>query len=296
MKKIIARSVLAVCLNLFLFTFNLTAQTPNADSCVRFRLLRDYLIVVSVQTGDAGTFDFLLDTGTNSTIITPDLAARLKLRPSDSTEMITPTGSQITPRAWLSHVALGSKSASNVEVLVAELRELRQLDSRIQGILGQNFLAQFNFILDYRKRRIDFAGANDGQPGGVRLPVQRDEGRLLVVAQTASDKRKSPRLVLDSAASGLILFGSNQGLDLEPDAATWVRVSTNAGDGMTQTGVLRALRLGGESFQHLPVAFVQDPAATENRAENGLLPTCLFRSVYFNNQEGYVVLNSQPLK
>jgi len=41
----------------------------------------------------------------------------------------------------------------------------------------------------------------------------------------------------------------------------------------------------------VPVALVRDPAARAARVEDGLLPTTLFRAVYFNHAGGYVIFN-----
>ena len=46
------------------------------------------------------------------------------------------------------------------------------------------------------------------------------------------------------------------------------------------------MRIGGYEFKRVP--FVVSPHAD---IVGGLLPVRLFRAVYFNNKEGYVVLN-----
>ncbi len=66
-----------------------------------------------------------------------------------------------------------------------------------------------------------------------------------------------------------------------------MQVSTNAGKSSTQTGWLDRLRFGDKSLHRLPVALLGEV----ERAEDGLLPMRLFRSIHFNNQEGYVMLN-----
>ena len=66
-----------------------------------------------------------------------------------------------------------------------------------------------------------------------------------------------------------------------------MQVSTNAGKSITQTGWLDKLPVGKNNLRRLPVALLGEV----ERAEDGLLQMNLFRSVYFNNQEGYVLLN-----
>ncbi len=61
-----ACQILFVAINILFLTFNLSAQTLDAP--VKFRLVRDYLIIVPVQINDTETLEFLLDTGTNTSI------------------------------------------------------------------------------------------------------------------------------------------------------------------------------------------------------------------------------------
>jgi len=229
----------------------------------------------------------LLDTGTNTSIIVPKVAARLNLRPVDRIEIVTIAGSVIVPRSFLPRLTLGEKSAANTEVLWSDLPELRRLDNRNSGVLGQNFLARFNFTLDFRQRRINFADMDENQfEQTVRVPFEKDEGRILLNLKI---KQTNLTFVFDSGAAGLILFASGcQKLagQIEPSEQI-TQVSTNAGESLTQTGWLDKLQFGGKRIRRVPVALLNKVEPTED----GLLPMRLFRSVYFNNQEGYMILN-----
>ena len=286
MKKL-ACQILFVAISLLFLTFSSSAQPPNAP--VKFRLVEDFLIIVPVQINDSETLEFLLDTGTNTNIIIPEAAARLKLRAVDRIEMVTAAGSVTTPRSFAPRLALGGKSLANTEVLWSEITELRRLDSRISGILGQSFLAQFNFTLDLRQRRMTFADgdADENQfDKAVRMPFEIDEGRILLNLKI---KQTNLKFVLDSGASDLILFASGcRKLEkqIEPGEQL-MQISTNAGNSPTRTGWLDKLQFGEKSLRRLHVALL----TKVERTEDGLLPMRLFRSVYFNNKEGYVILN-----
>jgi hypothetical protein len=49
--------------------------------------------------------------------------------------------------------------------------------------------------------------------------------------------------------------------------------------------------VGGVDFYDLPVAVMESKTAGESRIEDGLLPTSLFQSVYFNHWKKFVTLN-----
>ncbi|MGH9942194.1 MAG: aspartyl protease family protein [Pyrinomonadaceae bacterium] len=271
-----------------------TDDLQKHGHAVRCRFVREVLVVVPVKVNGAGPFDFLLDTGTNSTVVAPDLAARLSLRPADRVVLITVGGSEVVPRARLGRLAVGEREVSDAEVLVADLGELRRLDGRISGVLGQNFLSRFNYLLDYRARRIVFDG--DGlmtQSRGARVSFQEEDGRMIVSARPAMKSESALRLVLDSAANGLVIFSATlagERLGVEP-LGGWGHANSFNGRVRVQMTRLKKLLIGDETFLDLPLALIGGDAGGEGHAGHGLLPTSIFRSIYFNNEERYILLN-----
>lgn len=274
---------------LFIFlTYSIGAQTN--DTSINFQTVHDYLIVVPVQINSGETLEFLVDTGTNTTIITPDAAARFHLQAVDRMIMTTSAGSIVTPRSFLPRLRLGPKTSENLEVLWSELPELRRLDRRIAGVLGQNFLEHYNYLVDYRRHRLEFVDSDKRQFSGRRLPIERDDGLLIVTAQYSAAKPGKLRLILDSAASDLVLFGNKSSLELFPSISFHSRLTTNAGEALAEMSVLRTLRLADLELSRVPVALLPAAARTEGSVVDGLLPMCLFRSIFFNQKEGYVIL------
>lgn len=267
----------------------------NARTQVRFKQVQK-LIVTSILLNGAGPFDFILDTGASSTLIDCELAKELSLNPIESASVLTIAGSKTVPRYRLDTLALGPKSAQNVTVLCTELHEVRAINSKIRGVLGQNFLAGHDYILNYRDQLIEFEenGEFANSLKGARLPVERDRGRVLVVTQPSSPQKEASKLVMDSGASSVVVFKSasrNSDLEIELDVNGGMSASTILGSQTISTGRLRRLQVGAEKFAGLPVRVIDNRAAAEGRPENGLLPTRLFRSIYFNNTQNFVILN-----
>jgi len=266
----------------------------RAEGPVGLRLLWGRLPVVPVYLEGQGPFDFLLDTGTNSTIVTPEVAARLGLRPADRVTLVTVAGERDVPRARLRRVSVGASAAENVEALVSGLELIRRLDPRVCGILGQNYLGRFNYTLDYGARTVEFEGAGDAAPpAGERVAFDVEEGKLVVAAFSESHVR-ALRLVLDAAATSLVIFGDVRGSLGPADSKGGAgRVLTEAGSLEAGLARLRSLRVGGTRLRDVPVALISDAAGRGERAEDGLLPTSLFRAVYFNHDGGYVIFNPE---
>jgi predicted aspartyl protease len=291
MEKSNARGRLAL-LNLLLIFYALAGQVVHAESEAPFRLLRERLVSVPVYINGEGPFDFLLDTGTNTTLVAPDLAARLGLRFFDRMALVTVAGERVVPRARLSEVTLGGRSASDVEALVCDMASVRALDARLGGVLGQNFLSRFNYALRFDTRRLEFEDSGESAWRGTRVNVEQDDGRLIVSARMRGRAEAPLRLALDSAATAFILFGQqSENLAFAPASPNAMRAVTNAGSRPARIARLRSLYIGTETFKDLAVALIDEPAGVDERAEDGLLPTSLFRAVYFNHSEGYVIFN-----
>jgi predicted aspartyl protease len=273
----------------------LLCRTAVAGTSVPLRVVGDRLVVVPVMVNGRGPFDFLLDTGTNTTVVDPGLAEELGIGAEDRVSMITPGGERIVPRGRLESVTVGPKTVEGLEALWADLPGIRRVRGSIRGILGQQFLSRFNYLLSYKSRRLEFedGGAIDSVFRGTPLPFDDNEGRILVTAPSESVREKERRFVLDSGASQVILFDERPG-GLGSDVAERAEsgaILTSQDSLRVRTGTIRTLSVGGLRFDDVPVILVHDEARAEARMEDGLLPTNLFAAVYFNNREGFVLLN-----
>lgn len=276
------------------FVYFVACAPASASTQVRFKQVQNQ-IVVQVTVNGAGPFDFIFDTGASSTVIDFALAGQLALSPFERSPVLTVSGSKTVPCYRLDTLALGPKSVQNLKVLSVDLREIHKISSRTRGVLGQNFLSEFDYILNYREQRIEFEenGEFVNTLQGTRIPIERDRGRVLIITQPSSAQKQASKLVMDSGASSVVVFNAatkDSDLEIELDVNGGINASTIVGSQRISTGRLRKLQVGDEKFSGLPVRVIDNRTAAE-RSENGLLPTSLFRSIYFNNTHNFVILN-----
>lgn len=171
---------LAIKVALFYFTLTGLSQSLRAQTELRFRLAHNTLVVVPVMAGTEGPFDFVLDTGADTSVVDPSITRQLLMASTGSTEQTTLAGKQRLTAGRIHTLSIGSAQATDVSVLVQDLSELRQMDSRIVGIAGENFLSGFNYMLDYDKRVVRFENDNEIQDSleGERVPIEVDENHL----------------------------------------------------------------------------------------------------------------------
>ena len=286
---------LAIRVALFYFIAAVVCQSIQAQSEIRFRLVHDTLVVVSVMAGEEGPFDFVLDTGADTTIVDPSIAPKLSLAPLGGVQQTTLAGVQTLARGSIRTLSAGPVHVENLPVLVQDLAELRKMDSHIEGIAGQNFLSHFNYLLDYRKHlvRIELASEIRDAIEGDQVPMETIESRMIVDSEAQSRGRAKLRLLLDSGANSVVLMrAASQTLNL-PTQEKGLEVTSSGQVGL-KVGRVHVLTIGSQQFHDIAVALpASEPA---ERIGDGLLPTDLFQALYVNNREGFVVFNPRDRK
>jgi predicted aspartyl protease len=267
--------------------------TGSAGERINFSLHRGFGIVVPVFVNEKGPFKFLLDTGSNTTIVSAEFARRLELRAIDRIELATPAGSRIVVRSALKRVAIGTMWSQDAEVLVNDLDEIKKLDAEICGVFGQNILSRFNFLLDYTNRSIELEEGEEIERRicGERLSIEWNEGRPLIHVRSLQGERNSARLLLDSGVPAMVLFRRKHHLSALSPERLGYELRTDTGSIAASQARLRPLAIGDLQLVELTAAFVE--ALPADRVEDGLLPTNLFRKLYFNHRKQYVILNPQ---
>ena len=103
------------------------------------------------------------------------------------------------------------------------------------------------------------------------------------------------RLLLDSGAN-MVTLVHKPALPLDGAARqSWLEL-TASGQAGWKVGRVRSLQVGSEKFHDVDVALPDAQPTDADRIEDGVLPTALFKAVYFNNREGFVVFNPRLKK
>ena len=255
---------------------------------LRYREILDHVVVVPVFLDGKGPFDLVLDTAATSTTLEPGLAAELGLEPIGPAAMITIAGGRAATRARVDRVKLGAMEVPDVEVLCAEIAVLRSADRRVRGVLGQSALARVSFGIDHGRRLILFQPP--ARPDAA-LPLDEREGRP-AVSFHPEGSGEPLYLVLDSALSAPVLFEKRgTPLPVERVAGGFFQAETNSGNARLPMAHLK----GQIGPLRLPatLAAVQDDSAAGGRREDGLLPTRLFRIVYFDRAGKQLLLRGR---
>ncbi|HTC94261.1 MAG TPA: pepsin/retropepsin-like aspartic protease family protein [Terriglobales bacterium] len=276
------------CAVLFLWPMLWCAPVLAAADAVPLRVIHQ-LPIVSACINGQGPYEFLLDTGTESTLVDQSLTEELQLNIVDRLQLISANGMHPVGRAIAESVTLGPKTVTSVELLVDDLRELHAVAPQLRGILGENFLSQLNFLLDYRHRQVKF-GPPPEEGAAVRIPFTIQDGRILLTAVISG---KEPlRFELDSGASTTMLFGTQSRDQVAPGTSAFLHNN----EGSTAVGEVHIpeLRIGSLMLHNMAAGVIESTGEQEAGVD-GLLPTNLFDSVYFDFAEQSIFVTGKKI-
>jgi predicted aspartyl protease len=262
-----------------------TVASP-ADDRVPVRTPSGLFVVDRVYLNGSGPYSFLLDTGAESSAISPELAAHLALIPAYAVLHVSVASERKAPAHLVKRVSLGGAAARDLEMIELPMETARKAAGPIDGVLGQNFLGKVPWLLDIGRGHLVFDPLRTLEPGasGSVVPEIDAGGRILVRATIDGNPA---RLVLDSGAAQVVLFSRNASAGSRPG-----RIETHTTGSSAKIGRLPNLRVGKFQFANLPVAHV---AAAQDGA-SGLLPASLFGSIYCDAQRGLLVLTPRSAR
>lgn len=149
-----------------------------------------------VMLNGRGPYRFLVDTGSNTTVLADRVAAELGL-PLEAQELVLGvTGSRMAARARLQRVAIGQTETLNVRAVVFDGPAFARLD----GILGMDVFANRRVRFNFQRQEVEFADADT--PTNSRLPI-RSSFRLrqgLLIEAEGRIATTNLRCVLDTGA------------------------------------------------------------------------------------------------
>lgn len=282
----------------------LAAEThcPGNAASVPFRIVNRHQIVLAVSINHTGPYNFLLDSGTQMTMIDPSLVAELHLD-TQGAAMVAGTGPrQSASFAQLDLVEAASYAVANQRVLAYDLQNLHSADLHLQGILGEDFLEHFDMLIDNANHLLclDNSAAMRAEVKGKHIPLvvsaEPEEGvalpDLLIITVRLSDGMRPVRLLLDSGANAPILYNTSQYMALP--LSQNVALRGNGVDGAQRIFSAlppQDLEIGSLELSRVPffsLAGIQKDARL--KGFDGVLPTGLFRRVFIDHADRFAVL------
>jgi predicted aspartyl protease len=277
-------------------------RCPGNVPSVSLRQVQGAVNVVSVTVNGSGPFDFLVDTGAQTTTVDEELASQLRLQGEGKTHVSGAATYATRSYTHLAQVEIGDRQVTDVLALIDSLAELHGADRRIRGIIGENFLTHFDLLIDNEHHALclDGTGAMAAEIKGNHVPLAQPYGtdhdlpftRPLVI-ETRLDGIREPVLFrLDSGTNVPMIYGWGR-QSLQP-AQTNVQILKRFVDGEEQDFAVlppKDVSVGHDTIRH--VTFVQpmnSVGAVHQAREDGVLSTQMFRRVFVSYANQFAIV------
>jgi hypothetical protein len=260
-----------------------------------FHLTAQGAIIVPAIVNGIGPVSFMLDTGSNGSVISEQLASTLGAKAVAKTTLMSASGRRDALVVRIEHLAVGGVSAHGVQMTLApsdafNLPDLATSGHNVQGVIGQDVLGALRYTIDYRERRIVWHDRAALVPAHATvLELESQDERF--VARVQQDHRVL-RLVPDTGAETLVLF--QHGGSIPPSASLAnesVELAGLTGTRDARRAVVRAFRVGSTLLMDVAAVIVwRECDATPL---DGLLPLHLFARVTFNGPEHQLLIETR---
>ena len=173
----------------------------NANE-VPFKLYRGYAIVVRGSIGNLKNLNFLVDTGAVPSVVDQRLADRLHLA-GTAKELSVFTQKVAAKQVTIKKLQLGPAHADSLLVVIRDLSFAGvALGTRIDAMIGFDFLSQSAFVIDYEFKKLVFGPIDTSL---MTLPYRLGPGYVAVEMRI---QQKIFLLLVDTGANDLVLFGA----------------------------------------------------------------------------------------
>lgn len=133
-------------------------------------------VLVPVSIDGSESLVFVLDTGAGKTVVTPKLVVKLGLEEERAEREVIRGIHGETENAVVNvqSIAVGELHVADIQAIVLNLDHITHGNWHVDGILGMDFLSQFDVRLDFGANRVSFYSAASDRSNCVACPAGID--------------------------------------------------------------------------------------------------------------------------
>ena len=278
----------AVCLALSGFSCAQTVTELRATD-------RGYL-VVQVSLNDCGPYSFLLDTGSNRTLVRNDLLNTLRISAGSPVAANMATGVSYLQQTVVSSVAVAGLAVHDLAIEGIDAGQISRLGESVEGVLGEDFLKHFDLLIDNHAKTLTLDDAGDlaSSLAGDHLPLSFSGTRdghatvdRVVLDLKLPSSSQTEHFLIDSGANYALFFPSKP-LPRQGRTTTGGTLQTFSGSARCRADFV-TLAMGKNTLPEVGLGFC--PGMRSNVDVDGLLPTSTFARLFISHAGAYAMAN-----
>jgi hypothetical protein len=256
-------------------------------------------MIVQVSLNGTGPYPFVLDTGANVSMVKRRLLQELHVPIAGGVVLVASLGEGLHEQAKLQSMSVSGVSVEDVEVSTLEGPELGVIQKQVAGILGENFLEQFDLLIDNDKQRLSFDQTPqlENSLTGAQLPIARSGNfdasptthRILIPLKLPDVLARPVLFLVDSATNAAMLYPFSNELSDMKWRAQYGSIHSLSKDQRCRL-VRTPLVIGSHRYRDILLATCEG-MTREATDTDGLLPTAVFHRLFICHRKGYVIAN-----
>ena len=129
-------------------TIHAETGCPANVKAIPFHNINRHEMILAVSINHAGPFAFLLDTGTQMTVLDQSLAAELNLRSTGRADVAGVSFKGAARFAQLDALEVGDHLVADQGVLVYDMSSVQDAGFGVRGLLGEDFLSRYDVLIN----------------------------------------------------------------------------------------------------------------------------------------------------
>ncbi|WP_375194533.1 aspartyl protease family protein [Sphingobium sp.] len=214
----------------------------------------DARITIPIRIDGKGPWNFVVDTGSQRTVISRDLAERLALPVRDRVTVISMTGRAEVDTVAVPRLGFGKTVVDDIEAPVLEGENIGA-----PGLLGLDGLHAKRLLLNFRTGRMEISTSKQSwrDPNAIIVEARRRKGQLILLDSDVNGTKVN--IILDTGTSisvGNLALMNKLVRKKKAPALSLVELTSVTGETLAgQLGVIGRVRMGRVTLIDTPVMF-----------------------------------------
>lgn len=216
-------------------------------------------LTLPVMVNGRGPYDFLVDTGSDRSVISRELAVTLALTPGPEVRLHQSTGVDVVKTVVIDRLAVGSRSINHVEAPALAARDLGAA-----GLLGIDALRDLHIVMDFQTMRM-LSAPSRPEPFDPRTIVVHGRSRFgQLILVNAAVRGVPVYVVLDSGSQlsvgnpALLKLLTGHSVGADPPKTTQLITVTGRRE-TVELDAIEEANVGGIVIHNMTLAFAPLP-------------------------------------